>query len=228
MFLVVVFYPHLIVNLTFVKKKTKEKMFRTTYDEREKLWYGPQIKMKWTKESSLGSKILSSLRLYGPNIAQVTIELNYNTKKTIRNFIIIIFLMKICAVTGETKTFDDLYRLTVRAVINMEKFGCKRGRRIFLLSDNVTDLAPLTFAAMCLSCPLVPLVTKSTKDECEYFINVTKPEFAICELKYYTMLKECFTNLKIDAKIFTIGGQVDDSIATECLFEDVDNESEFK
>lgn len=46
-------------------------MFRTTYDKDNKLWYGPQIKLKWTEEPSLGSKILGSLKLNGPKVAQV-------------------------------------------------------------------------------------------------------------------------------------------------------------
>lgn len=130
--------------------------------------------------------------------------------------------------TGETRTFEELHRLTVRAAINLRKFGCERGSRIFLLSDNITDLAPLTFAALCLSCPLVPLVNNSSQNECEYFINITRPEFAICEFKYYPMLEECFAKLNINAKIFTINGQAGDSISTEILFENVDNESDFE
>lgn len=136
--------------------------------------------------------------------------------------------MQICAVTGETRTFEELHRMTVRAAINMQRFGCERGRKIFLLSDNVADLAPLTFAAICLSCPLVPLVNYSSQKECEYFINITRPEFAICELKYYPLLEKCFANLNINAKIFTIGGQAGDSIPTEILFENVDNELDFE
>lgn len=136
--------------------------------------------------------------------------------------------MQICAVTGETKTFGELHALTVRAAINLQKFGCLRGQKIFLLSDNITDLAPLMFAAISLGCPLVPLVTSSSQKECEYFINVTKPDIVICEVKYHQVLKECYANLKMDAKMFTINAQADDSISTDELFENVDNESHFE
>lgn len=136
--------------------------------------------------------------------------------------------MQICAVTGETRTFEDLHRLTVRAAMNMQKLGCERGRRIFLLSDNISDLAPLTFAAICLSCPLVPQLNYSSQNECEYFINMTRPEFAICELQYYPMVEKCFANLKINAKIFTIGGQIGDSISTDILFDSLNDEEDFE
>lgn len=59
-------------------------------------------------------------------------------------------------------------------------------------------------------------------------MSITKTEYAICELKYYPMLKECFENLQINAKIFTIDGQADDSITAELLFENVDNELDFE
>lgn len=136
--------------------------------------------------------------------------------------------MQICAVTGETTTFEDLHRSTVRAAMNLQKFGCERGRRIFLFSNNITDLAPLTFAAICLGCPLAPLVTSSSQSECEYFMSITKTEFAICELKFYPMLKRCFANLNINAKIFTIDGQAGDSISAELLFDSMDNELDFE
>lgn len=51
-------------------------MFRPTYDEEEKLWYGPQIKLKWTEGPSLGSKILNSFKLNCPNVTQVKLNLN--------------------------------------------------------------------------------------------------------------------------------------------------------
>lgn len=46
--------------------------------------------------------------------------------------------IKICAVTSDTKTFERVRR-----------------RKIFLFSDNITDLASLVFDALYLSCPLV-------------------------------------------------------------------------
>lgn len=50
-------------------------MFRTIFDEEKKLWHGPQIKMKWTDESSLGAKILKTLKAHGPNVAQVKLKI---------------------------------------------------------------------------------------------------------------------------------------------------------
>lgn len=202
-------------------------MFRTIFDEEKKLWHGPQIKMKWTEEPSLGAKILKTLKSNGRNVAQVksnmlqyfgqlfTYELQ---KKT----------LQICAVTGDTRTYDDLHRFTVRAAINLQKFGCARGRKICLFAENIANLPPFVFAAICLGCPIVSLVSNASQDECEYFMSIAKPEFAICEPKYHSMFKKCFENLQINAKIFTIDGQADDSISTEHFFDYVDGEDDFE
>lgn len=114
------------------------------------------------------------------------------------------------------------------AATNLRKFGCKRGSKVFLFSDNIADLPPLIFAAICLGCPLVPLVVSATQSQCEYFMNITKPEFAICQVEGYPMLKSCFKNLEFNAKIFTIDGQIDDSISAQLLFQSSDNELHFE
>lgn len=59
-------------------------------------------------------------------------------------------------------------------------------------------------------------------------MSITKPEFAFCQVEFYPMLKKCFENLEIDAKIFTIDGQAGDSISTEHFSEVVDGEEDFE
>lgn len=139
-----------------------------------------------------------------------------------------LIISKVCTNTGDTMSYEELHRLTVRAAINLQKLGCKRGRRIFLFCGNLADLPPLILGAICLGCPVVPSVVSTSQSECEYFINMTKPEFAICQTMFYPMLKDSFKNVGIDAKIFTVDGQIDGSISTKPFCEPVDNESSFE
>lgn len=46
-------------------------MFRTSFDEKNKLWCGPSYKMKWLEEPSLGAKILRTMKANASNVAQV-------------------------------------------------------------------------------------------------------------------------------------------------------------
>ena len=130
--------------------------------------------------------------------------------------------------TGDEKTFEDLRELTIRVAKNLQRIGCDRGKKILIFIGLIPEIVSITIGAICLGCPLVPMLTESSQAECDYFLNLTKPEFAICHLKFYAMLKKSFTNIKINAKIITIDGQIDDSIPIQSLFESVDNESMFE
>lgn len=118
--------------------------------------------------------------------------------------------------------------LTVRAAKNLQRFGCVRGQKIFIRIDNVPEIVPIIFGAVCLGCPIVSIIEIASQAECEYFLNITKPKFAICHLISHQMLRECFTNLEINAKIFTADGQADDSIPIQSLFESVDDDNYFE
>lgn len=109
--------------------------------------------------------------------------------------------------------------MTVRAAKNLERLGCVKGKKLFVLIGNVPELAPLLFGAICLGCTIVSIAAVSTQAECEYFLNLTKPEFAVCHVKSYAMLRKCFGNLAIVAKIITVFGQIEDSIPIQSLFD---------
>lgn len=90
--------------------------------------------------------------------------------------------------------------------------------------DNIPDIAPLTYGVICLGCPVVLPSVNSTRTECDLFLRKMRPDFAICEIEFYQMLKECFRELNINAKIFTTDGQADDSIPIQSLYESINDE----
>lgn len=89
------------------------------------------------------------------------------------------------------------------------------------MTNSLADIAPLVIAALCLACPI------TAQPECLYFLDVVKPYHIFCDLEFYVILKECLKNLNNDAKIFTFGGQTDESIPVDHLFEKGDIETEF-
>lgn len=136
------------------------------------------------------------------------------------------FVLQICANTGTTKTFNELRTLTIRTAKNLRKFGCQRGREIFFIGENIAEMVPLAFAALCLGCPIAAEKKVATRSQCEYYLNATKPEFIFIGIKYYPLIKECLANLRINAKVFTIGGEDSDSIPISKLFECHDENDE--
>lgn len=116
----------------------------------------------------------------------------------------------------------------MRAANNLQRFGCEKGKKVFVYIGNAVEVAPLVFGAIYLGCPLVPIATNASQVECEHHLNVTRPEFVICHVKCYNMLRKCFKNLKMNAAFFTVGGQTDDSVPIQRLFEQVENESDYE
>lgn len=117
---------------------------------------------------------------------------------------------------------------SVRVATNLQRFGCVRGKRIFVFIGNAVEVAPLVFGAIYLGCPLMPIITCVSQAECEFYVKLTKPDFVVCHVKFYNMLSKCFENLEMHATFFTVDGQTDDSVAVQRLFEPVENESNYE
>lgn len=139
-----------------------------------------------------------------------------------------IFQIQICANTGKTTTFDELRESTICAANNLQKLGFEKGKMIFLLTNNMVDIVPLVFAALCLGCQISSLPTVCSKEEYEYFWSITNPQFIFCDLELQPTLKECRENQKSNADIFTFNGQIDDSIAVDTLFRKTETDPYFE
>lgn len=107
---------------------------------------------------------------------------------------------------------------------NFQKFGFKESQILFFLTNNTADVSPLVFAGLCLNCQISSLPTCCSQMEYEYYLNIAKPDFVFCDLKFYSTLKECLTKLKINAKIFTFDGQTDESIPMGIFFQKLDED----
>lgn len=120
--------------------------------------------------------------------------------------------------------------MTAHAAKNLRKLGCDKGTKLFVFIGNIPEIAPILFGAICLGCTIVSITIVSSQAECEYFLNLTKPELAICHMKFYSMLRKCFGNLNINAKIITDVEQIEDSIPIQSLFDrgDGDDDAHFE
>lgn len=127
--------------------------------------------------------------------------------------------LQICANTGKCTTFDELHDLTIRVAKRLRSAGFEKDQVIFFLTNNSEDIAPLVFAAMCLGCPVASLPSFHSKLEYLQHLSAVKPKYVFCDLEYYDMLKDCLCTLKLGAKFFTFGGQIEKSTSISDLFE---------
>lgn len=132
------------------------------------------------------------------------------------------FFFQICAKTGNTKTFIDLYNLSIIVAKNLQRLGGKKGQVIYVTTSNTVDIAPLIFAALYLGLTISLMHPHLTKTEYERFVSMINPKYVLCDLELYQLSKQCLESQKIRAQIFTFDGQIDESIAVNTLFENQD------
>ncbi|XP_031624717.1 4-coumarate--CoA ligase 2-like [Contarinia nasturtii] len=179
-------------------------MFRTIHDQNKRQWSGPKTESIFNPRISLGSVILNALEVNGSRVAQI------------------------CAKTNKQTTFADLHTLTIRAAKKFQHYGFKKGQLIFVLTDNSADVPPLVFAALCLGCVVTSLPLCYTKLEYSQYFSIVRPNYVICDLKFYVTLNECFMDLSIvDVEFFTFDGHLDETHPIEKIFEGNDSDLYF-
>ncbi|KAJ6636078.1 Membrane-bound alkaline phosphatase, partial [Pseudolycoriella hygida] len=169
-------------------------MFRTFFDPEKRQWNGVNTKSDFNPNTSLGNVIMNSLQVYSSKVALI------------------------CANSGKTTTFDEIYKLTICAAQNLRKLGFVKGQVILFLTNNSVETVPLLFAALYLGCQISSLPTICSKVEFQYFCTIFSPHYIFCDLELQPMLQECSNNIKSKAKYFTFDGQSDTSIAVDTLF----------
>lgn len=58
-------------------------------------------------------------------------------------------------------------------------------------------------------------------------LNTTSPSVIFCDTNVYDLVKLCLAELGNNAKVFTFGGNVGDSVPVDDLLVEKDNEYEF-
>lgn len=128
---------------------------------------------------------------------------------------------------GVSLTFEEIRIKTIRAAQSLQKHGYKPKQVIGLMVENVPHLSPIIFAAYSIGCPINALSTSVAKADVMRMYGLTDPSVIICDIKVYDLVKECLTELRKNATIFTFNGTKNDSISVETLFERTDHEESF-
>ncbi|XP_055299806.1 probable 4-coumarate--CoA ligase 1 isoform X2 [Sitodiplosis mosellana] len=178
-------------------------MFQTTFDSKANLWRGFNRPQLYNPNINIAQALLRAMKLHGSKIAQISDD------------------------SGVCLTFNEIRMKTIRAAQNLQTRGLKPKQVIGLMVDNVPNLSPIVFAAYSTGCPLNALTTSVEKPDVIRMLGITEPSVMICDIKVYDLIKECLTELKNDATIFTFNGTKDSSIAVEHLFEPTGNEENF-
>ncbi|XP_055297301.1 uncharacterized protein LOC129565940 [Sitodiplosis mosellana] len=178
-------------------------MSPTKYDADAKEWSGCDLPPVYNPEVSLAQVLLDALTAYGSKIAQI----NDNN--------------------GVQMTFDEIRIKTVRAAKNLQKRGYEPRQVFGLMAKNSHHVAPIVFASISIGCPVNTLDPSFGKTELIHMLEMTKPTLMFCDVECHDLVRECFTELGNDAKIFTFGGSKDETEPVENLFSETHNEDDF-
>ena len=133
--------------------------------------------------------------------------------------------MKVSADSGIKFSYDEIRIKMVRAAQNLQKRGYNSKEVFTILAKNSHHLAPIVFASLAIGSAVNTLDPQFSKTELLHMLKTTKPALVFCDVESYDLVKECWTDLGNDSKIFTFGGSKDDSEPVEHLFAEIRSKS---
>ena len=136
--------------------------------------------------------------------------------------------MKINDDTGVYLTFDEVRSQTIRAAQNLQKMGFQLRQTFSFMIENVDELLPILIAAFCLACPIVPLRESLSAKEIVNILKKSKPTAIFCDVNgYQKSIKPILNELEWEIKVFTFGGQIDDTERVSSLLVETGTEHDF-
>lgn len=91
-------------------------------------------------------------------------------------------------------------------------------------SDYLTSVA---LASIFLACPINPLHSILSKDEIIRSLKKVEPTVIFCDIECYNQIDEALKEMKLNVKIFTLGGKIGDSEPIEDLLAETGTEESF-
>lgn len=124
-------------------------------------------------------------------------------------------------------TYGEMYIKSIRAAQNIQKWNYKKEDVFAIISKNNHHLMPIIVALLCLDHPINPIPTAFIEFEITNMLKITKPKVIFSDMDSYEIIKNCLRDLKNDARIYTFGGRIEETIAIEDLFVATSREDEF-
>lgn len=116
----------------------------------------------------------------------------------------------------------------IRAAQNLRKIGVQPREMFAFIANRCDEFSPIVLAAVCLACPVIPLVTTFSNQEIVDRLKETKPSVIFCDADAYHKCIKCILNeLNWEIKVFTFGGRIDDTAPVANLLLETGNEHDF-
>lgn len=98
---------------------------------------------------------------------------------------------------------------------------------VAIVASNWDNLTPVVFGSLYLGCTVIGIDQRSHKCDMKRMLSVTQPSLVFCDIGGHELARECLDELGNGSKIFTFGGQVNESEPVECLLMECGDEGSF-
>uniref|UniRef100_A0A1A9ZYB7 AMP-dependent synthetase/ligase domain-containing protein n=1 Tax=Glossina pallidipes TaxID=7398 RepID=A0A1A9ZYB7_GLOPL len=157
----------------------------TSYDSTNKIWSGPEQKVFYNYDLTLGEAIVETLQLNPEKVVQIMDS------------------------TGEQVKAKDLLMNSKNIVRNFVGMGLKRGDVIGLYASNTTHLSAVMLAAWLTGLCTHAAYEGCDKDELKIIFDLSKPKIIFCDLENCYKAQAANEELNLKAKIYLMHSCID-------------------
>ncbi|GAB0092214.1 4-coumarate--CoA ligase 1 [Sergentomyia squamirostris] len=159
-------------------------MFRTSYDSKEKIWFGQHLAPFHHESVSLGRVIYYTLSMNREKVVQISDNNG------------------LCVTNGEI--LDQM--LTIAS--NLLDRGAKRDSVIAIMAGNGHLIAPTIFAAFFLAIPVNTLDPNYSVEEAAHMFSQTKPSIVFCDHENYETVQKAVAKIGSNIKVINFGERI--------------------
>lgn len=125
-------------------------------------------------------------------------------------------------------TFTELRLKAIRAAQNLQKMGVQPHQKFCFMTINNENLLPIILASIGLVCPIVPLYPILSTNEIVRILTKVKPSVAFCDANLYGQMKDVFSKLQFNVKVFLLDNVHFDGLQSVVdLFNETGEENSF-
>lgn len=124
-------------------------------------------------------------------------------------------------------TYLQIQQSALRIAQNLQNRGFGPRQPFTFMTVNSDHLTSVALASMFLACPINPLHSILSKEEIIRSLEKVEPTVIFCDFECYNQIDDALKELKINVKIFTLGGQIGNSEPIENLLAQTGMERSF-
>ncbi|KAM7361898.1 uncharacterized protein ACRADG_012762 [Cochliomyia hominivorax] len=175
------------------------RQFVTTYDEKEKLWKGPERKSLFNDNISVGAVALYMMR-------------SKNSED----------IMQISDSEGTSMTYGTCLTMAIRVAQHFSKMNLSADDVISIFAPNVLNLTPVALAAWLNGTPFQSTNISYELSIVKHIYSFIQPKIIFCDGQYYKKVKEASEPFK--PLIYTLCNHLDNVPKLEDLLQPTDTE----